>query len=62
MTLHPRKTKPTDLGKKLDGRPRAGAPFTLGHILGDAVRGAQAAKARRAELDAAGFRAVKGTP
>ncbi len=37
-------------------------PLTLGDLFGSTIRAARAAKARRDELDAAGFRAIEGAP
>lgn len=59
MTLHqpnpaaPRKPKPP----RRDPRP-----ITLGDVLGEQIRQVQAERARRAELDAAGFKPLTGAP
>lgn len=37
-------------------------PATLGDVLGEALRAEQARKARRAELDAAGFKPLENLP
>lgn len=66
MTLHPPKrpswSKPVlREERRQPARPaRKTTGFTLGSLLGDAVRAEQAKKDRRAELDAAGFSALGG--
>ncbi len=51
----------TDKPRKMKSpvRPQWVAPITIGHVLGEKIRAANAAKNRRAELDGMGFKAIK---
>ncbi len=59
MTLHkPKRSEPRKF------RPRRQLPreLTIGDVLGAQLRQAQAERARRAELDDAGFKPIAGAP
>lgn len=64
MTLHPQKAKWTAPVIRQEPRarraPREATNWTLGSLLGAAVRADQAAKARRAELNDMGFKPLGG--
>lgn len=59
MTLHPPKPRwktPTMTERAPRRPPHEPKPWTFGTIFGEAIRKAQADKARRAELNEMGFR------